>query len=205
MKNKKIFIIGSHGYLGSRLIDFLLENGYECSGDDIGFFKNGVIYEPIYYPVINKEARTIDEYVALEIKYLEFLKVYIVDVFEVDFRSIKSFLYGINDFNWKRLHESEIEEKKTYGEFLNDFYYEWFYIYDRISYSRMLRAHWLWLVFSNKFFQNLNDLKGFTIIDDDYYDLILHRLRNLKVKQNLSFYYYQDNYDSYIPTNVPSH
>ena len=62
MKNKKIFIIGSHGYLGSRVIDFLLENGYECTGADIGFFRNGVIYEPIYYPVINKEARTIDEY-----------------------------------------------------------------------------------------------------------------------------------------------
>lgn len=61
MSVKKILIIGSHGYLGSRLTDFLNEKGYLCVGVDIGFFRNGVIYEPVYIPTINKEARTIDE------------------------------------------------------------------------------------------------------------------------------------------------
>ena len=59
---KKVLIIGSHGYLGSKLADFLDQHGYQCVGSDIGFFRNGVLYEPLYLPLINKEARTIDEY-----------------------------------------------------------------------------------------------------------------------------------------------
>jgi nucleoside-diphosphate-sugar epimerase len=61
MSAKKILIIGSHGYLGSRITDFLSEKGYLCVGADIGFFRNGVIHEPTYVPSINKEARTIEE------------------------------------------------------------------------------------------------------------------------------------------------
>jgi nucleoside-diphosphate-sugar epimerase len=61
MSAKKILIIGSHGYLGSRITDFLSEKGYLCVGADIGFFRNGVIYEPADVPSINKEARSIDE------------------------------------------------------------------------------------------------------------------------------------------------
>lgn len=61
MSSKKILIVGSQGYLGSRLTDFLTEKGYECVGADVGFFRNGVIYEPNYVPVINKEARTLEE------------------------------------------------------------------------------------------------------------------------------------------------
>jgi nucleoside-diphosphate-sugar epimerase len=62
MSAKKVLIIGSQGYLGSRLTDFLGEKGYQCVGADIGFFRNGVIYELAYLPIINKEARTIDEH-----------------------------------------------------------------------------------------------------------------------------------------------
>jgi nucleoside-diphosphate-sugar epimerase len=61
MSQKKILIVGSLGYLGSRLTDFLIEKGYFCTGADIGFFRNGVLYEPRYYPLINKEARTLEE------------------------------------------------------------------------------------------------------------------------------------------------
>ena len=59
MSQKKILIVGSQGYLGSRLTDFLTEKGYLCTGADIGFFRNGVLYEPRSVPVINKEARTL--------------------------------------------------------------------------------------------------------------------------------------------------
>jgi nucleoside-diphosphate-sugar epimerase len=61
MRQKKILIVGSLGYLGSRLTDFLTEKGYLCAGADIGFFRNGVLYEPRYAPFINKEARTLEE------------------------------------------------------------------------------------------------------------------------------------------------
>ncbi len=43
---KKILIIGSQGYLGSRLTDFLKERGYNCTGSDVGFFQYGVLYHP---------------------------------------------------------------------------------------------------------------------------------------------------------------
>ncbi len=38
---KKILIIGSQGYLGSRLVDYLFECGYECAGSDLGYFQYG--------------------------------------------------------------------------------------------------------------------------------------------------------------------
>jgi len=56
-----IFIIGNQGYLGSRLTDYLQERGYNCVGADIGFFKNGLLYQPAPVPNIKKEARTVDE------------------------------------------------------------------------------------------------------------------------------------------------
>lgn len=42
---KNIMITGSMGYLGSVLIDFLIQRGYNCIGYDIGFFKNSLLYE----------------------------------------------------------------------------------------------------------------------------------------------------------------
>ena len=58
---KKILIIGNQGYLGSKISDYLLEQGYDCTGADIGFFKFGLIYQPKSIKMLNKEARTIDE------------------------------------------------------------------------------------------------------------------------------------------------
>ena len=58
---KKILIIGSQGYLGSVLTDYLQELGYYCVGADIGFFQYGVLYAPKKVPMIDKEARTVTE------------------------------------------------------------------------------------------------------------------------------------------------
>lgn len=58
---KKILIIGSQGYLGSRLIDYLQEYGYNCTGVDVGFFQYGVLYHPKPVPMLDREARTLTE------------------------------------------------------------------------------------------------------------------------------------------------
>ncbi|SVE25747.1 uncharacterized protein METZ01_LOCUS478601, partial [marine metagenome] len=59
--NKRILIIGSQGYLGSRLSDHLLGNGYDCIGLDTGFFQHGVLYRPKKISLLEKDARTISE------------------------------------------------------------------------------------------------------------------------------------------------
>jgi nucleoside-diphosphate-sugar epimerase len=59
--SKKILIVGSQGYLGSRLTDYLQEYGYQCIGVDVGFFQYGVLYYPKAVPFLNKDARTITE------------------------------------------------------------------------------------------------------------------------------------------------
>jgi nucleoside-diphosphate-sugar epimerase len=58
---KKILIIGNQGYLGSRLSDYLSREGYEVSGSDVGFFKDGIIYEPQNIRMLKCEARNIEE------------------------------------------------------------------------------------------------------------------------------------------------
>jgi len=57
---KKTLVIGAQGYLGSRLINYLLKRGYSCTGVDTGFFKNGVLYDPMPFKMINKDARAIE-------------------------------------------------------------------------------------------------------------------------------------------------
>jgi len=57
--SKKVLLIGSQGYLGSRLTDYLQEWGYICSGIDTGFFKNGKLYEPNPVRTVRKDARSI--------------------------------------------------------------------------------------------------------------------------------------------------
>jgi len=58
---KKILIIGSQGYLGSRLTDYLLSHGYHCVGTDIGFFQYGVLFYPMNVQTLNIEAKNITE------------------------------------------------------------------------------------------------------------------------------------------------
>jgi nucleoside-diphosphate-sugar epimerase len=59
--NKKILIVGSQGYLGSRLTQYLKEFHYQCSAIDTGFFKEGVIISTDPIPTIAKDARLIVE------------------------------------------------------------------------------------------------------------------------------------------------
>ena len=59
--SKKILIVGSQGYLGSRLTGYLQERGYVCTGADIGFFRNAVLYQPGPIPMLENEARTLTE------------------------------------------------------------------------------------------------------------------------------------------------
>ena len=56
---KKILIIGSQGYLGSRLVDYLFECGYECAGSDLGYFQYGVLYNPKVIRNLGKSAEHI--------------------------------------------------------------------------------------------------------------------------------------------------
>lgn len=56
---KKILIIGSQGYLGSRLIDYLIDRNYNCVSIDTGFFKNGILYRSNNLNAIPKDARDI--------------------------------------------------------------------------------------------------------------------------------------------------
>ena len=61
MNNKKTLIIGSHGYLGSRLTRYLTDKGYECEGIDTGFFREGTIVEPHKVPTTFKDARLVEK------------------------------------------------------------------------------------------------------------------------------------------------
>lgn len=55
----KILIVGSQGYLGSRLSEYLEEFGHKCTGIDTGFFKNGTLTATYPIITINKDARLI--------------------------------------------------------------------------------------------------------------------------------------------------
>ena len=59
MNNGSVLIIGSQGYLGSRLTEYLIENDFNVMGTDTGFFKNGVIYQPYEKNILKIDARDI--------------------------------------------------------------------------------------------------------------------------------------------------
>jgi len=58
---KKILIVGSQGYLGSKLTQYLSERGYQCNAIDTGFFKDGIITTPHSIQTVPKDARLIVE------------------------------------------------------------------------------------------------------------------------------------------------
>ena len=58
---KKILIVGSQGYLGSRLTSYLKERGYYCAGIDTGFFENGILVKPGAVSTVKRDARLISE------------------------------------------------------------------------------------------------------------------------------------------------
>ena len=56
---KKILIVGSQGYLGSRLMGYLSKHGFQCKGIDTGFFRDGVLTRITTEDVVKKDARFI--------------------------------------------------------------------------------------------------------------------------------------------------
>jgi nucleoside-diphosphate-sugar epimerase len=54
---KKILILGSLGYLGSKLTEYLSRLGYNVTGSDIGYFQYGVLYYPQFMNTLDKEAQ----------------------------------------------------------------------------------------------------------------------------------------------------
>jgi len=56
---KNVLIIGSQGYLGSRLSVYLKEHGYNCSSIDTGFFKEGILTSIDDGMTTSKDARLI--------------------------------------------------------------------------------------------------------------------------------------------------
>ena len=59
--NKKVLIIGSQGYLGSRLSQYLKEFDFQCTAVDTGYFKQGLITLQDSIPTVKKDARLIVE------------------------------------------------------------------------------------------------------------------------------------------------
>jgi nucleoside-diphosphate-sugar epimerase len=57
--NKKILVIGSQGYLGSLLTQYLEDRNYDCEGIDTGFFLEGTISAPHKVPTVSKDVRSI--------------------------------------------------------------------------------------------------------------------------------------------------
>lgn len=57
----KVLIVGSQGYLGSRLTEYLDERGYQCGGIDTGFFERGKLTPPKQISTVKKDARLITE------------------------------------------------------------------------------------------------------------------------------------------------
>ena len=50
---KNLLIVGSQGYLGSRLTEYLKSRGYSCSAIDTGFFKEGMLTTPDFVDTVN--------------------------------------------------------------------------------------------------------------------------------------------------------
>ena len=60
----KILVTGTEGYIGARLAPYLVSHGYEVSGLDAGFYRDGCLYldplgQPILPMTIYKDLRTI--------------------------------------------------------------------------------------------------------------------------------------------------
>lgn len=60
-QNKKIFITGVKGYIGSVLADSLIRNGYEVGGLDTGFYKDVSLYDGLLSSdkILEKDVRNV--------------------------------------------------------------------------------------------------------------------------------------------------
>lgn len=58
---KRVLITGALGYIGSVLMPYLQDNGYNCVGYDTGFFRDALLYTPLPAETILKDVRDITE------------------------------------------------------------------------------------------------------------------------------------------------
>ena len=58
---QKILVIGSEGYLGSRIIEYLNSDYYKIVGIDVGYFRYGVLYNPKNILQISKSSMDLSE------------------------------------------------------------------------------------------------------------------------------------------------
>lgn len=59
--DKRVLVVGSQGYLGSRLTEYLKDCGCYCAAIDTGFFRTGVLTNPDPIDTVSKDARLIVE------------------------------------------------------------------------------------------------------------------------------------------------
>ena len=59
----KVLLTGSEGYIGTRLAQALLEEGFGITGLDTGYYSEGQLYDhkPKHYDLITKDIRNIDQ------------------------------------------------------------------------------------------------------------------------------------------------
>lgn len=58
---KRILVTGSQGYLGSVLTPYLMQAGFDCVGNDAGFFKTCLLETAVANPTVFLDARNITE------------------------------------------------------------------------------------------------------------------------------------------------
>ena len=118
--------------------------------------------------IFDKLPQSVGEYAKLEKVYFSILKSYCKYWLKINYKSTIKFLLGLTDMNWDRLHENDEQKKVSAKDKLDSFGYEFHYVCDRFSYTRMLRLHWKWLVFSDKFFKELEINKGLDMWNENY-------------------------------------
>lgn len=127
------------------------------------------IYELNSY-LFEYSPQSLSEYNRIEDAYLKVLKSYCKHWLKLQFKSTIRFLFGLTDQNWDRLHESDEEEEESVEDLFKSFRYEFVYVYDRFSYSRMLRLHYNWIIFSKKFFRQRMIDQKIDPLNKSYYD-----------------------------------
>jgi cupin fold WbuC family metalloprotein len=56
---KRVLVTGSLGYIGSVLTPYLQSAGFDCVGQDVGFFSGGTLYPPADAPTLFRDSRDI--------------------------------------------------------------------------------------------------------------------------------------------------
>lgn len=124
--------------------------------------------------LFKKFPKSLTGYMEIEQAYLKILKSYCKHNLKINFKSTMIFLFGLSDQNWHRLHESPEEESSNVEKLFESFRLEFDYVYDRFSYSRLLRLHYHWLIFSKRFYKDRMKEHKIEVTDAGYYDYYDH-------------------------------